>query len=91
MPLIAIHVNTGQQCRAFSHQGNLTSDDGVTVMAQLAGEAEIEFEFWTRRDAVQFFRTLADAAEHAAPGDEDATYKSEWTTTTWEVFRAGER
>lgn len=99
MTTVKTDLNTGERYCVFAAQGNVLSKDGVTVVAQLE-DLDITFEFWTRRDAIAFFSSLANAAERAEPHGDNAdgypisagdvgTLISEGVTTSWETIEAG--
>lgn len=62
MPHLTIDVRQRARYRIFAGQGNVNSEEGVTVIAQVFDEMELTFEFWTRDDAFGFFNSLAKAA-----------------------------
>lgn len=70
---VALDFYRDQRYRVFAHQGNILSEDGVTVSVNLIEEDwdGLEFKFFTREDAVTFFRNLALAAEITTFTEED--------------------
>lgn len=93
---VDLEVGTGQVYRIFAHVGNFLSADGATVTMQLieGNNVSLVFNFWTRQDAVAFFRNMALAAEVTTATEEDeeipyAALMIEATTTCWEASESG--
>lgn len=89
-------LNRGQRYRVFAHVGNGLSSDGVSVSVDLLGtDSSFTFEFWTRQDAVTFFRHMASAAEETTTTEDDAidisgaALAAEDATMDWADIEAG--
>jgi hypothetical protein len=68
---VSIDLEQDRRYRVFAHVGNCLSEDGITVTAHVLREGSLIFSFYTRQDAVTFFRHLLAGAEEATASEED--------------------
>lgn len=90
---VSVDLGPETRYRVFAHVGNLLSEDGVTVIANISGAGDVVFDFGARDDAVTFFRHMASAAAETTASEEDeeipgAALMVEHVTIPWDTHSA---